>query len=1051
MTNFVKQTSFAVDYCPSKITKWISSRTGLQLVYIDKPSPIISGHFAVATEIHNDSGCPHTLEHLCFLGSKNYPYKGVLDILGNLAFSQTNAWTSTDQTVYTLTTAGWDGFRSLLPIYLEHLIQPTLTEEGFVTEVYHVDGNGKEKGVVFSEMHGIQNQHWFHVWLNAQRALYPHSAYRSETGGLMENLRKLNNKDIVDYHKSYYVPENLCVIISGSIDESELLSTMTDFDNQIPLDLPKLKARPWIDSRHDIAPTETIFKTVEFPDKDESSGEVLFSWIGPIVDDTLKNVAIDIMGSYLTSGPISLLQKEFVECADPLAYAVSYYTEDYYHTNLNIELKGVPTEKLDFVAERVLSIIKSHAANVSEFDLEKINDYLQSAKWNYILSCENSSEGLTTIAISEFIYGKRDGSDLSKWTKDLYEYEILQSWSSEKWCNLLQEMLVNNKPVVMKGKPSKEMYQTIKSGNKKLLEQRKADLGAEGLKKAQDTLERAIKTNDAPIPDDILDSFSQPDPSRIKLLHTVAVSCGTNQYAPVTEENKKLHEKLSQETRLEDFPLFLQFQDIKTQFVSITVLVNTFNISNVDLKKYMEVFTNLNSLPIESENGEYLSYEDVVSGLKRDTISNHINYGIGGSFEDYLNINFIVKRENYSKAIEWIHKLMYQTKFDEDRVRVTIEKLVNSMAELKRNGSEVLDYLYNKNVFSDESLKKAKDTLYLEEFYKDLLNEIKSGGFSAINEKLELIRNQIFKLENIRVLVVADVEKLDNAVNQWNILVEGRPREEPTPVPSPSKSLSSIGTNLSNKAFIAVTPGSESTYLMFITKVPNKYSHEDVPKIALTASYLQAVEGPFWRGIRGAGLAYGTNVHQSVQMGQLVFDVYKGADGPGAIDVARKIVDDYANGSIDFEPKLIKGAVSAIVHDITENESTYFQVAQNHYINQVIMERGSDYYEQYLKKLAKVTKEDLFYCINKYFKPLFDKNSSVVFGCVHPGKAEELIAKLENEFGYDVTVEKIVPTNTSNEDGDVEMEDGDEDDEDDEDESDDESEYSSSDEEDDSD
>lgn len=52
----------------------------------------------VATEIFDDTGRPHTLEHLIFLGSKNYPYKGVLDNLANRAGGDgTNAWTADDR------------------------------------------------------------------------------------------------------------------------------------------------------------------------------------------------------------------------------------------------------------------------------------------------------------------------------------------------------------------------------------------------------------------------------------------------------------------------------------------------------------------------------------------------------------------------------------------------------------------------------------------------------------------------------------------------------------------------------------------------------------------------------------------------------------------------------------------------------------------------------------------------------------------------------------------------------------------------------------------
>lgn len=101
------------------------------------------------------------MEHLIFLGSEDYPYKGVLDELANRNLSQgslqllfvfsskhlrgdvgTNAWTDTDHTAYTLTTAGEDGFLSLLPVYLDHILYPTITDAGFVTEVHHITESG---------------------------------------------------------------------------------------------------------------------------------------------------------------------------------------------------------------------------------------------------------------------------------------------------------------------------------------------------------------------------------------------------------------------------------------------------------------------------------------------------------------------------------------------------------------------------------------------------------------------------------------------------------------------------------------------------------------------------------------------------------------------------------------------------------------------------------------------------------------------------------------------------------------------------------------------
>lgn len=75
------------------VVKYKSQRTGLTVTIAQVEGPIVNGYFCLATEAHDDDGLPHTLEHLIFLGSEQYPYKGVLDLLANRCLSSgTNAW-----------------------------------------------------------------------------------------------------------------------------------------------------------------------------------------------------------------------------------------------------------------------------------------------------------------------------------------------------------------------------------------------------------------------------------------------------------------------------------------------------------------------------------------------------------------------------------------------------------------------------------------------------------------------------------------------------------------------------------------------------------------------------------------------------------------------------------------------------------------------------------------------------------------------------------------------------------------------------------------------
>ena len=282
-----------VDYSPHSITEYVSRRTGMRVVVVDQSGPKVLGFFAAATEIWDDSGSPHTLEHLCFMGSKSYPYKGLLDKLATRGYSNTNAWTATDHTAYTLETAGYAAFAQILPVYLEHIILPTLTDSGCYTEVFHVDGSGHDAGVVYSEMQGVQNTQTELMELRGKRLLYPEgNGFRYETGGMMEQLRVLTADRIRQFHRDMYQPKNLCLIIVGNIDHGHLLSTLDTFEGSIMDSIPTPDSpfkRPWVDSPQPPTLQKSVVETVEFPEEDESVGEISIRYFGPSCNDIIES------------------------------------------------------------------------------------------------------------------------------------------------------------------------------------------------------------------------------------------------------------------------------------------------------------------------------------------------------------------------------------------------------------------------------------------------------------------------------------------------------------------------------------------------------------------------------------------------------------------------------------------------------------------------------------------------------------------------------------------------------------------------------------------
>lgn len=102
-----------------------------------------------------------------------------------------------------------------------------------------------------------------------------------------------------DYHKKYYVPHNLSLIVTGKLSSgtNSLLSVVQEQiepsiiahgQNQGPR--PEGWKRPFVEtpSAHRKPIPKTLKETVEFPEKDESMGELAISFMGPAPGDFLE-------------------------------------------------------------------------------------------------------------------------------------------------------------------------------------------------------------------------------------------------------------------------------------------------------------------------------------------------------------------------------------------------------------------------------------------------------------------------------------------------------------------------------------------------------------------------------------------------------------------------------------------------------------------------------------------------------------------------------------------------------------------------------------------
>lgn len=178
------------------------------------------------------------------------------------------------------------------------------------------------------------------------------------------------------------------------------------------------------------------------------------------------------------------------------------------------------------------------------------------------------------------------------------------------------------------------------------------------------------------------------------------------------------------------------------------------------------------------------------------------------------------------------------------------------------------------------------------------------------------------------------------------------------------------------------------------------YLDRDYALIDLVRNYLQVTEGPFWRGIRGSGLAYTPSVYLDGECKELYLSLYRATDAIAAYETAKKIVLELANGTVKFDQALVDGAISTIVNSFTSRESNFVDAAIAKYCDAELRGRGGGYRDWLFKQLNDVSHEELVRVTKQYFVPMFDSKSSAVFVAFNP-KNIKISEQLE-KLGYEV-------------------------------------------------
>ena len=186
---------------------------GLEVITVKKDTQISSINIGVKVGALNENlsekGISHYIEHMLFKGTENRTFQKLNDDLEALG-GEYNAYTDFSQTVYSISCLE-EELKSAIEILSDMLICSKFPEE----EVE------KERGVILAEIRSSKDSVEDFSFKKINEVAFKQSALRYDVAGLDENVKSFTRKELYQYYKKYYIPNNALITMVSSLSHEE--------------------------------------------------------------------------------------------------------------------------------------------------------------------------------------------------------------------------------------------------------------------------------------------------------------------------------------------------------------------------------------------------------------------------------------------------------------------------------------------------------------------------------------------------------------------------------------------------------------------------------------------------------------------------------------------------------------------------------------------------------------------------------------------------------------------------------------------------------------
>ena len=354
----------------------------------------------------------HQIDSISYLASDYFipnEYDKLMSFIGS---EGTNAYTSTDMTVYVEQIPS-NQVENWARIQADRFANPVI--RGFHTELETVY---EEKNMSLTKD--------FRKALEAMDGmLFPDHPYGTQTVlGTQEHLKNPSITNIKNYQKTYYVPNNIAICLSGDFDPDEMVTVIEKYFGQMQpnKDLPEIT----------LATSSVIESPVEKNVYGLDAENIMIGWKYPGAKSEDALVA-EVAASVLYNGSAGLIDLNINQQQKVLgAYGMSYGRPD----AGEFILMGNP--KQGQTLEEVRDILLAEVAKLrnGEFDEAVLNGTINNMKLSLMRSLEDNGSR-ADMFVQSFING-------TDWADDVKSIERMQEVTKEDIMNWAGRYLGEN-------------------------------------------------------------------------------------------------------------------------------------------------------------------------------------------------------------------------------------------------------------------------------------------------------------------------------------------------------------------------------------------------------------------------------------------------------------------------------------------------------------------------------------------------------------------------------------------------------------------------------